>query len=119
MRIRWVIAILLGVIVLGCRTGRDSESLRDERQTHGRREDSLVKTDAELVESLTRVIEELVGKDEFSGVVRLSRNERALLRGAYGYADRERGRLNTVETPFALASVSKMFTAVLIAQMAE
>jgi len=56
---------------------------------------------------------------EFSGAVLLARHGRPLLRRGYGLANREAGRPNTPETPFALASVSKMFTAVVIAKLVE
>lgn len=76
-------------------------------------------TDAELAQSLEQVVARAVAADEFSGVVLLSRYGKPLFRRAYGFADREKARANTVETPFALASVSKMFTAVVVAALAE
>ena len=79
----------------------------------------IVPADAELATSLEQVVERVVGADEFSGVVLLSRHGKPLLRRAYGFADREKRRENTVDTPFALASVSKMFTAVVVARLAE
>jgi CubicO group peptidase (beta-lactamase class C family) len=61
----------------------------------------------------------LAANGEFSGVVLLTRRGRALVRQGYGFADRKAGRLNTPETPFMLSSVSKMFTAVMIAKLVE
>jgi D-alanyl-D-alanine carboxypeptidase len=61
----------------------------------------------------------LASSDEFSGVVLLARHGQPLVRRGYGLADRKAGRPNTPETPFMLSSVSKMFTAVTIAKLAE
>src|SRR5687767_11720223 len=61
----------------------------------------------------------LAASDGFSGVVLLARHGRPLVRRGYGMADRAAGRPNTPETPFMLSSVSKMFTAVLIARLVE
>lgn len=118
-----LVAVASGVIALGCRGGQDPQPGGDDPTglisagTQG--SVPIVTTNAKFVESLERVIEQLVRTDEFSGVVLLSRHGQALLRGAYGLADRERQRVNTVDTPFALASVSKMFTAVVVAQLVE
>jgi CubicO group peptidase (beta-lactamase class C family) len=78
-----------------------------------------VSTDADLVGDVEDSIERLVRADQFSGVVLLSRRGIPLLRRGYGLADHDAQRANTPETPFALGSVSKMFTAVLIAQLVE
>jgi CubicO group peptidase (beta-lactamase class C family) len=47
----------------------------------------------------------------FSGVVRVDRSGETELSAAYGFADRAHRVPNTVETPFAIASGSKGFTA--------
>jgi len=78
-----------------------------------------VQTDADLVSDLEASIDRLVRADQFSGVVLLSRRGKPLLRRGYGLADRDAQRPNTPDTPFALGSVSKMFTAVLVAQLLE
>lgn len=57
--------------------------------------------------------------DEFSGVVMLAQNGRALASAAYGYADPETRRKNTAETPFNIASLGKIFTATAIGQLIE
>jgi CubicO group peptidase (beta-lactamase class C family) len=80
---------------------------------------ALSKTDTELVQSIEPVVDRLIGADRFSGVVLVSRHGQPLLERAVGRADRERHRPNTVDTPFALASVSKMFTAVVVVQLVE
>ena len=100
--------IPLVVVIPGC-ARTDSPSVKNP----------IVTTDAELAENIKQLAEQLAAKDEFTGVVMLSRNHQVLFRSAFGIADRNSGRMNTPETPFALASVSKMFTAVVVAQLAE
>jgi D-alanyl-D-alanine carboxypeptidase len=78
-----------------------------------------VTTEAALAVGLTGLTDQLVRADQFSGVVLLKRYGRVIFQRAYGLADREAQTANTIETPFALASVGKMFTAVLIAQLVE
>jgi CubicO group peptidase (beta-lactamase class C family) len=78
-----------------------------------------VPTDAELVADVERFVNQLVLADQFSGGVLLMRDGTPLIRQAYGLADRATMRRNTADTPFALGSVSKMFTAVLVAQLLE
>lgn len=53
----------------------------------------------------------------FSGAVLVARADTPLFQGAYGFADQRSGRRNTLDTPFYLASVSKMFTAVAVLQL--
>jgi D-alanyl-D-alanine carboxypeptidase len=63
---------------------------------------------------------EAVGVDGwFSGAVLVARDGVPIYEGAFGWANEAEGRPNSVETPFALASVTKMFTGVAIAQLAE
>jgi CubicO group peptidase (beta-lactamase class C family) len=75
--------------------------------------------DSKLAANVEAFAAQLADRDEFSGVVLFSRRGNSLLRRGYGLADRKTGRLNTPETPFALSSVSKMFTAVTIAKLVE
>ena len=59
-----------------------------------------------------------VAENKFAGVVLIARDGRPLLRKAYGLADREGNVAHTPETPFMVMSVSKQFTAALIARLA-
>lgn len=59
-----------------------------------------------------------LAEGRFAGVVLVVRDGRPLLRKAYGMADRERGIAHTPATPFMIMSVSKQFTAALIARLA-
>jgi CubicO group peptidase (beta-lactamase class C family) len=76
-------------------------------------------TDAELVANVDTLAGRLARQEAFSGVVLLARHGQPLLRRAFGLADRTTGRLNKVDTPFDLASVGKMFTAVVVARLAQ
>ena len=59
-----------------------------------------------------------LAEQRFAGVVLVARDGRAVVRKAYGLADREQGIAHTPETPFMIMSVSKQFTAALIARLA-
>ncbi|HEX2205130.1 MAG TPA: serine hydrolase domain-containing protein [Longimicrobium sp.] len=54
-----------------------------------------------------------------SGAVLVTRGDDTLFARAYGEADRERGVANTLETPFDVASMNKMMTAVAVVQLVE
>lgn len=53
----------------------------------------------------------------FSGAVLVARGDELLYAQAQGLADRESGRVNTLDTPINLGSMNKMFTAIAIAQL--
>ena len=53
----------------------------------------------------------------FTGAVLVARGDEPLYAGAFGLADRRTGRPNTIDTPFNLGSINKMFTGIAIAQL--
>ena len=57
--------------------------------------------------------------NHFAGVVLVTRHDSVLLRQAYGLADAEWAVPNSLDTRFALASITKQFTAIAILQLAE
>jgi D-alanyl-D-alanine carboxypeptidase len=57
--------------------------------------------------------------DQFSGVVLLERGGKRVLAAAYGLADPATGRTNTIDTPFNIASVGKIFTATAAGQLID
>jgi CubicO group peptidase (beta-lactamase class C family) len=59
-----------------------------------------------------------IAGNRFAGVVLVARDGRPLFAKAYGLADREQGIAHTTDTPFMIMSVSKQFTAALIARLA-
>ena len=63
-------------------------------------------------------VDSLANAQQFSGVILVARNGTPLIERAYGMADREAGRANTVETGFNLGSINKLFTQIAIRQLA-
>lgn len=55
----------------------------------------------------------------FSGVVVIARDGKPVFSRAYGYADRDKKIANTVETPFLLGSMNKLFTGLAIGRLVE
>lgn len=76
-------------------------------------------SDARIAADLGATTRRLAGGGRFSGAVLLARNGTVLFQGAYGLANRASHEANTVNTAFALASVTKLFTQVAIMQLAE
>jgi CubicO group peptidase (beta-lactamase class C family) len=75
--------------------------------------------DAQLARDLRAYTRALGDAGVLSGVVALYRNGTPLVEQALGMARREPPLANDVETRFELASLSKLFTAVAIAQLVE
>ena len=65
------------------------------------------------------MVGEAVAADEFSGIVAVAKDGEVIAEVAGGLADRAAGRKITVETRFATASVTKMFTAAAVARLAD
>ncbi|MDQ6830158.1 MAG: beta-lactamase family protein [Gemmatimonadota bacterium] len=76
-------------------------------------------TEAELVRRLKSRADSLTARDQFSGVILLTRAGRTVFEGAYGYADREAKRRNVAGTAFNYSSIGKLFTATAIWQLVE
>ena len=73
--------------------------------------------DARIADVVSTKVKAAADSDKFSGVVLVAHGDRVLLHHAYGFADREGGRPNGLDTPFATYSMGKMFTSVAIAQL--
>lgn len=73
----------------------------------------------EIAEEIEKRIQKEVTGGQFSGVALIAHNDRIIINKAYGYADRDRNQLNTVNTRIHTGSVGKMFTAAAIGQLAE
>ncbi|HEX6352295.1 serine hydrolase domain-containing protein [Actinophytocola sp.] len=66
-----------------------------------------------------RYVADLAERDVFSGTVLLTHRGRPVLSRSYGMADRRRSIPNGPDTIYSLASVTKVFTGLAIAQLAE
>jgi CubicO group peptidase (beta-lactamase class C family) len=64
-------------------------------------------------------LKRLSDAEVFSGVVVIARGGKPIFSQAYGYADRDKKIANTVETPFLLGSMNKLFTGLAIGQLVE
>ncbi|RUO35087.1 serine hydrolase domain-containing protein [Aliidiomarina soli] len=64
-------------------------------------------------------LRETIDNSDFSGVAAIAENGELLFVSAHGMQDRAQGIPNTVDTRFALASTSKVITAIAIMQLVE
>jgi CubicO group peptidase (beta-lactamase class C family) len=78
----------------------------------------LAVAESELPKAIASLMDRQKAKG-FTGAVIVARKGKPLFAQAYGEADRASHRANTLDTPFNLASLNKMFTAVLVAQLQE
>jgi len=76
-------------------------------------------TDAEVRAKTEALMRFLVAKDAFSGTVTVAKEGRPLYAQAFGLANRAWNAKNRIDTRFNLASITKMFTAVAVAQLVE
>ena len=74
--------------------------------------------EAALVKRIAATVDSLVKLNEFSGVVLLAKDGKPVFERAYGFADREAKRPNTIETVFNIGSINKLFTQIAIRQLA-
>jgi len=66
-----------------------------------------------------RLVAEFAANGTFSGTVLLVHRDRPVLARSYGMADRQRVVPNRSDTVFCLGSITKVFTAVAVAQLAQ
>lgn len=72
-----------------------------------------------MINAFEEMLDRFTEKELFSGVVLLARDGHPLYQKSCGEANRLCGMPNRMETRFATASVTKMFTAVAVVQMIE
>jgi CubicO group peptidase (beta-lactamase class C family) len=82
------------------------------------REDRPDPSEGDLEQRLDALLSE-AAETGFSGSVLVVQDGRVLVDKGYGFADRQRTRKITPETPFWIASISKQFTAAAILKLAE
>lgn len=68
---------------------------------------------------LDRFVAELAERGEFSGIVTLTHENRPVLSLKHGMANRDRSVANEPDTVFALGSITKVFTGIAIASLAQ
>jgi CubicO group peptidase (beta-lactamase class C family) len=80
---------------------------------------SALRTSAELADVVRNNLRRLEQSGTFSGVVYILKRDSVLIEYSGGMANREHDVRNALHTRFALASMSKMFTATAILQLVE
>ncbi|WP_201394770.1 serine hydrolase [Ktedonobacter sp. SOSP1-52] len=68
---------------------------------------------------LDQYVKHLAEQDQFSGTFLLAQGDKPVLLRAYGMANKERHIPNGPQTPYATASIAKVFTATAITQLAQ
>jgi CubicO group peptidase (beta-lactamase class C family) len=76
-------------------------------------------TEAEAIAALGQELDRATAADEFSGTVIVAKQGVPIFAKSYNRADRERGVANTLDTPFNVGSMNKMFTAVAIIRLVQ
>lgn len=76
-------------------------------------------TEQERLDEIGSYLKRLGDAGVFSGAVIIARDGKPVLAQAYGHADRARKIPNTLETPFLMASMTKLFTGLAIGQLVE
>ncbi|WP_443659031.1 serine hydrolase domain-containing protein [Clostridium algidicarnis] len=71
------------------------------------------------MEQLSNLMEKLINNDKFSGVLVINKDNKEIFSESYGYAHRGWKIKNTINTKFAVASITKIFTAVSLLQLIE
>lgn len=70
-----------------------------------------------MIDAFDRMTEIFLEKELFSGVIMLARDGEPIYQRACGAANRMGGAINKLDTGFATASITKMFTAVAVVQL--
>lgn len=76
-------------------------------------------TEKDRLQEIGSYLKRLGEADIFSGAIVIAREGKPVFAQAYGYADREKKIPNTVDTPFLLGSLNKLFTSLAIGQLVE
>lgn len=77
------------------------------------------RADAALAKAISDRVQQLAGAGQFSGVVVVTKAGKPFVASAHGLANIEHKTPNTVDTIFNIGSITKDFTKVAIAQLAE
>src|SRR5438132_3072946 len=94
-------------------------SVRTRSSTESQCRSSPTESSLSPTTSIEAYLAQLENDDSFSGVVLVAKDFVPFATKATGYADRARGAPNATITPFNIASVTKVFTAVAIGQLVD
>jgi CubicO group peptidase (beta-lactamase class C family) len=81
--------------------------------------DKLSEDDSAIAHQTHDFLKDLSRQDRFSGVVFILKNGAPLYKGSFGNASKEHNVPNAFDTRFNLASMTKMFTGIAVAQLVE
>ncbi|MDP4162876.1 MAG: serine hydrolase domain-containing protein [Bacillota bacterium] len=70
-------------------------------------------------ETIASFVNSEAGKSNFNGTILVARGTKILYQKGFGYADKEKGIKNTIDTVFPIASETKSFTAISILQLEQ
>ena len=76
-------------------------------------------TEAEALASVETLLNDLVKKDEFSGVALIAKDGKPIFEKAFGLASKEYSVPNRIDTKFNLGSINKIVTQIALAQLIE
>jgi CubicO group peptidase (beta-lactamase class C family) len=80
---------------------------------------STATTEKDRLQEIATYLKRLGDADIFSGSIVIARDGKPVFSQAYGYAEREKNIHNTLDTPFLLGSMNKLFTSLAIGQLVE
>jgi CubicO group peptidase (beta-lactamase class C family) len=80
---------------------------------------SVAVTEQERLQEIGAYLKRMGDADIFSGAIVIARDGKPVFAQAYGYADREKKIPNTLDTPFLMGSMTKLFTGLAIGQLVE
>jgi CubicO group peptidase (beta-lactamase class C family) len=80
---------------------------------------SVAVTEQERLQEIGAYLKRMGDAEIFSGAIVIARDGKPVFAQAYGYADREKQIPNTLDTPFLMGSMSKLFTGLAIGQLVE
>jgi CubicO group peptidase (beta-lactamase class C family) len=80
---------------------------------------NLYLNEAQAISEVSRNADELAKIDKLSGVLLIAKGDKILFHQKYGLMSQRTGKLNQKNTLFPTASMSKMFTAIAVAQLID
>jgi CubicO group peptidase (beta-lactamase class C family) len=80
---------------------------------------SVAVTEQDRLQEIGSYLKRMGDAEVFSGAVVIAREGKPVFAQGYGFAERDKKIPNTVETPFLLGSINKLFTGLAIGQLVE